>query len=73
TKPHEKGVTNSEWKMACKRLRDSGDFTRQWFVQCMPACNAEGPCNFTTIGGVFELLGYATYDRPGAYRSKRQF
>jgi hypothetical protein len=29
----------------------------------MTACAKEGGCNFTTIGGVFEVLGYAKYER----------
>lgn len=64
--PHEKGVTSSEWKQAFGQLIASGDFSHQWFNECMRACAKEGSCNFTTIGGIFELLGYAKYDR-GSY------
>lgn len=69
TKPYKKGITVSEWVQAFEHLTDAGDFRRSWFELSMPACAKEGGCNFTTIGGVFELLGYATYDR-GTYRSK---
>lgn len=70
TKPYQKGVTVSEWVAAFEHLMEAGDLTRSWFEQSMPACAEEGGCNFTTIGGVFELLGYAEYDRGGrgAYR-----
>jgi hypothetical protein len=62
-KPYQKGITISEWALAYDRLRSSGDFSREWFNQFMPQCAKEGGCNFTTIGGVFELLGLAHYSR----------
>jgi hypothetical protein len=65
TKPYQKGITVSEWAAAFERLIEAGDLTRSWFEQSMPACAKEGGCNFTTIGGLFELLGYAEYDREG--------
>ena len=34
----------------------------------MTPCAKEGYCNFTTIGGLFELLGHATYEQ-GRYRA----
>jgi hypothetical protein len=67
TKPYEKGITVSEWVQAFERLTEAGDFSRSWFDRSMSACAKEGGCSFTTIGGVFELLGYAIYDR-GTYR-----
>jgi hypothetical protein len=66
--PYEKGVTVSEWKEAFEHLMEAGDFTRSWFVQAMPACNKEGGCNFTTTGGIFELLGYAAYKSRSAWK-----
>jgi len=70
TKPYQKGITVSEWLQAFEHLTDAGDFSRSWFERSMPACAKEGGCNFTTIGGIFELLGHAAYDR-GTYRSTR--
>ena len=58
---YEKGITESEWVEAHNRLNESGEITRKWFRCAMAQCNAEGSCNFTTIGGVFELLGVARY------------
>jgi hypothetical protein len=66
-RPYQKGITNSEWTRAFEHLRNAGDFSRTWFGRSLPACAKEGGCNFTTIGGVFELLGYAVYSR-GEYR-----
>jgi hypothetical protein len=62
-KPHQKGVTVSEWTHAFVQLTSVGEITGSWFRAAMPACAKEGYCNFTTIGGVFELLGFAVYDR----------
>ncbi|HUW08480.1 MAG TPA: hypothetical protein VM537_02070 [Anaerolineae bacterium] len=67
-KPCEKGVTVSELEQSYARLIASGTFTREWFVNTLPECNAEGSCNFTTIGGLFVLLGRAVYEGPGIYR-----
>jgi len=64
--PHEKGITSSEWEQAFDHLMASGDFSHRWFKESMNACFKEGSCNFTTIGGIFELLGYAQYDQ-GTY------
>jgi hypothetical protein len=65
-RPYEKGVTISEWRQAFEQLTKTGSFSRRWFEAEMAACAKEGGCNFTTIGGVFEALGYATYER-GVY------
>jgi hypothetical protein len=70
TKPYQKGVTGPEWDQAFAHLMDTGEFTRSWFNQFMPACAKEGGCNFTTIGGVFCALGYADYVQRGVYQRK---
>ncbi len=67
-KPYEKGITVSEFDTAYERLRASGKLTRQWFDDHIPACAKEGSCNFTTIGGIFEILGEAKYIGNGEYR-----
>ena len=69
TKPHEKGITVSEWIKAFKHLTDTGDLSRLWFDKSMRECAKEGSCNFTTIGGVLELLGYAAPNDRGKYCS----
>lgn len=65
--PYEKGITESEWVVAYDQLNETGKITSEWFRSTMVACNAEGSCNFTTIGGVFELLGVASYPQRGIY------
>jgi len=39
----------------------------------MEAASTDGTCNFTTIGGVFKLLGYATYHARGVYRKRPEY
>ena len=60
--PYQKGITKSEWQQAFNQLVTYGEFSRSWFQDNMPACAYEGGCNFTTIGGIFEILKYAIYD-----------
>ena len=67
-KPREKGVTVSEIEAAYRELTRSGEFTRQWIIRNLPDCYREGGCNFTTIGGLFILLGEAKYSGPGVYK-----
>ena len=67
TNPYQKGVTVNEFIAAHNELIKSGEFTRHWFNSKLPACAKEGGCNFTTIGGVFQLLGIATYGGRGTY------
>jgi hypothetical protein len=69
-RPYEKCITASEWKSAFDRSMSAGAFSRQWFDVFMPECAREGGCNFTTIGGIFELLGYAVHET-GEYRKVR--
>ena len=65
-KHNEKGITESEWTRAYNQLME-GDFTRSWFKENLSAC-AEGSCNFTTIGGIFEILGLTVYTSRGVYK-----
>ena len=66
-KPHQKGITAGEWEQAYRRLQATGEFTKTWFDSQMPECSNEGSCNFTTIGGIFSLLGLAAYEDRGVY------
>jgi len=69
SKPYQKGITRSEFKMAFDRLQSDGHLTRKWWAQNLSDCAKEGGCNFTTIGGIFEILGKAAYDgRNQGYR-----
>ncbi len=66
-KPYQKGVTFTEFFRAYTVLQETGEFTRQWFIDTLPECNEEGGCSFTTIGGIFELLGLCKYADRGKY------
>ena len=71
SRPYQKGICASEFEAAYRELKSSGEFSRQWFNSNLSACAKEGGCNFTTIGGVFELLGEARYAGNGVYRFVR--
>lgn len=64
---YEKGVTLTEFDMAHSQLMSTEKFTRDWFNTNLSACAKEGACNFTTIGGIFELIGIAKYQCIGTY------
>ena len=70
SRPHEKGVTASELESAYEQLLAARRLTRTWFNDYLYECAAEGSCNFTTIGGLFELLGDAEYRGRATYRSR---
>ena len=65
--PNEKGINRTEFEKAYEQLSMTGQFTREWFKTNLPDCNNEGSCNFTTIGGLFDLIGKAKYTGPGKY------
>lgn len=60
-KPYEKGITVSELEQAYEQIAKTGKLRGDWFKRNMKRCAQEGYCNFTTIGGIFELLGVAVY------------
>ncbi len=67
-RPCEKGVTADEFEAAHTRLMTVGELSHAWFAEHLPACAAEGTCNFTTIGGLFQQAGWAIYAKRGLYR-----
>lgn len=70
-RPYEKGIALSEFSLAHTELKRSGELTTKWFKDNLPACAKEGSCNFTSIGGVFEMLGLAKYSGRGRYIATR--
>jgi hypothetical protein len=64
---YEKGVTIAELQDAYAELCKNGQFTRIWFASALPECAKEGSCNFTTIGGLFVIIGEAIYLKRGTY------
>lgn len=63
SRPYEKGVTRSELIAAHQQLLSGGELSRAWYQQHFPDSARQAPCNFTTIGGLFQLLGLARYER----------
>ena len=55
---------------AYQRLTETGTFSRTWYKETFPAEARSRPCNFTTIGGVLVVLGFAEYMENGVYRRK---
>ena len=70
-KPYEKGITLSEFSSAYSELNRSGELTRTWFNKNLETCANEGACNFTSIGGIFEMIGLAIYGERGRYISTK--
>jgi hypothetical protein len=68
-KPYQKGITASEFEIAYQQLLNNGELSRSWFNKNLSQCAEEGTCNFTTVGGIFELLDLAVYN-PGKYVKK---
>ena len=71
-KQSTKRIKVSDFQAAHKVLIGTGEFTKSWFNQHLRACANDGDCNFTTIGGIFELLGDARHCecKRGVYYSK---
>ena len=67
-KASRKRLPASVFDAADKEFQQNGQITRTWFQTNFPAVDADGDCNFTTLGGVFELLGRAVYAVPGIYK-----
>jgi len=67
-KASTKPIKISDFQAAYDVLVKTGKFTHNWFEENLPDCAKDGNCNFTTIGGIFELLGEAQYGHRGAYR-----
>lgn len=63
----QKRITITEFKDAYDELMRSGKINRRWFNSELSHCANEGGCNFTTIGGIFEILGIASYKKPATY------
>ena len=66
-KASKKRIKISDFKAAYDVLVKTGEFTYSWFKDNLPDCAKDGSCNFTTIGGIFELLGEAQYADRGVY------
>lgn len=67
-KSSRKRITASAFVAGFEVLRKSGELTREWFARNFPTLEGDGSCNFTTLGGILELLGEAQYAGPGVYK-----
>jgi hypothetical protein len=63
----QKRIPVSAFQKSFVVLTESGTLTRRWFQTVFPVLDDDGTCNFTTIGGIFELLGEARYLERGVY------
>ncbi len=62
-----KTVSQEEFIEAFKKIKEDGYINRMWYVEKFPYQHKNKPCNFTTIGGVFEILKIVTY-KNGYYK-----
>ena len=70
SKESEKRITFTAFYKAYMVLQETSQFTREWFNESLPDFAKDGGCNFTTIGGIFKLLGIAAYSKSGTYTRK---
>jgi hypothetical protein len=69
-RPRQKGVTATQLEQAYGQLLRTGELTRAWWNENVRLSDAEGGCNFTTVGGLLTLLGEAEYASVGVYRRR---
>lgn len=67
---NEKGITKSEINFAFKIIYTKGIFRKVDFNRYLPECAKEGDCNFTTIGGLLQMLDIAYYEEGTYYFNK---
>ncbi len=56
-------LTKMDFDIAYSKLMNQSSITRDWFY----ATRNTKPCDYTTLGGIFILLGIATYIGKGTY------
>ena len=61
-------VSKAEFREAYQRLLDNHNFTKLWYIDNFPIKAKNSGCNYTTIGGIFILLGIANHIRNGRYQ-----
>ena len=60
-KGNYKKVTYIEVARAIEQIEASGFINRKWYEENFPKKSRSNPCNFTSIGGVLQELGYVIY------------
>lgn len=71
-KASQKRIPASVFSQAFDILGRTGKITRPWFQATFPELEADGTCNFTTLGGIFVLLGDVRYAEPGVYEAVKR-
>lgn len=61
---NSKKVPYEVFDQSYHQLQTSGELSREWFNNQFPKIAKEAPCSFTTIGGLFQHFGLATYQKP---------
>ena len=64
-------VSKAEFRGAYKVL-ETCCFTKKWYTENFHKQSKNKSCNYTTIGGIFILLGIAEYIPKGKYRLRKQ-
>ena len=67
-----KRVPLSAFKWADEQLVTTGKLVHSDFTDAFPKVDNDGGCNFTTLGGVFVLMGDAFYETRSVYRRKEK-
>jgi len=63
-----KRIPRSVFEEAYETLLNKGEITKVWFANAFPKVDADGSCNFTTLGGIFQILNLAEWAGEGVYR-----
>lgn len=58
---NKKKVTFREVEQAIIEIEETGLINRNWYEKTFPKRSKNNPCNFTSIGGVLQELGYVKY------------
>lgn len=61
---NSKKVTYDVLEKCYYQLKSTKEFSREWFNATFPSIAKAAPCNFTTIGGLFQHFNLATYQKP---------
>ena len=62
-----KAIPISWLRKSLGELSRTGRLESAWFRRAFYKGKDLGGCNFTTVGGLFQLIGIAKYSRPGVY------
>jgi len=67
-KQQKKTIFSEVFEAAYEALCSKRDITKDWLANTFPKVNAAGGCNFTTLGGIFEILNLVERAGRGVYR-----